>query len=186
MTQIVTETWVDSEADNADLERQLAPLPKRWPRFTPQEKACLLAVGAALRKMEDAGHAAPRECIGCVACGLSGSHATNRAYYEDYFFGGRRLGRSALFIHTLPTAPAAECAVHFGLGGPLLYALPEDGRLEDALGGLADASLAQCGVDAMLALLHEGRHVCCLVLAKGEGLSPAWTDFRLGQKKEND
>ena len=185
MMQIVTETWVDSEADNANLESQFAPLPKRWPRFTPQEKSCWLAAGIALRKMADAGHAAPRERVGCVACGLSGSHATNRVYYADYFFGGRSLGRSALFIHTLPTAPAAECAVHFGLGGPLLYALPEDGRMGDVL-ELAGASLAQDGVDVMMALLHEGRHVCCLALAKGDGLSPDWRDLRLGQRKEND
>ena len=160
----LAEIWVDVCADNAALERGLAPLPKRWARYTPDMKACWLAVGLALR---GAGEVAA-ERVGCVACGMGGSHAANRAYFADYLAGGRRLGRSALFIHTLPTAVIAECALHFALGGPLLYALAADGRLADAL-ALAEACLAQEGVDRVLLLSCDAQRAGCLALMRGGG-----------------
>jgi hypothetical protein len=160
----IAEAWVERDADNTDLERRLAPLPKRWPRYAPQVRADWLAVGLALRDAAAAGRDVPRTRVGCVACGAEGAHAENRAYFSDYLAGGRLLGRSALFIHTLPTSSAAECALHFGLGGPLLYALPEDGCPVGAL-ELAGAALRQSGVELMLVLLREVRGARCLALA---------------------
>jgi len=148
----------DSLADNSALEKKLAPLPKRWPRYTPGMKACWLAVGAVL---SDVGCIPER--TGCVACGTEGSHAENRAYFADYLEGGRELGRSALFIQTLPTAITAECALHFKLGGPLLYALAEDEKMDDVL-ALAEACLAQDGVDMMLVLRHKTNGADCFAL----------------------
>jgi len=158
--KVVAQIEVNGLADNAALEQQLAPLPKRWPRYTPGMKACWLAVGSVLT-----GVRAPPERIGCVACGTEGSHAENRAYFADYLEGGRGLGRSALFIQTLPTATAAECALHFKLGGPLMYALAEDEKLDDAL-ALAEACLAQDGVDMMLVLRHDTRGADCELLTR--------------------
>lgn len=155
------ESCFNGLADNTAHEQRLAPLPKRWPRYTPGMRACWLAIGSVL---SDVGSAAPPpERIGCVACGATGSHAENLAYFADYLQGGRELGRSALFIQTLPTATAAECALHFGLGGPLLYALAEEDQLTDAL-ALAEACLAQDGVDMMLVLSQTPHSARCLAL----------------------
>ena len=156
--KIVFEVDFDGLADNAAHEQRLAPLPKRWPRYSPGMRACWFAVGSVLA---EAGFNPER--IGCVACGTNGSHAENRAYFADYLEGGRKLGRGALFIQTLPTAVAAECALHFGLGGPLLYAIAEDGQMDDAL-ALAEACLAQDGVEMMLVLRHNMRNASCMAM----------------------
>ena len=172
--KLLIDTWFNGLADNAAHEQRLAPLPKRWQRYAPATKACWLAVADALAQTK------PNEPqrIGCVVAGLEGCHAENTAYFSDYLEGGRTLGRSALFIHTLPTSSAAECGLHFGLGGPLLYALAEDGRLEDAL-ALAESCLSQDGVDMMLVLPQFKHCAGCLALTRGEGLAPEWQDFQI-------
>ncbi len=62
----------------------------------------------------------PRD-TGILVSSVEGAAVANAAYFQDYLAGGRTLGRSRLFIYTLPTSPAAEAAIHFGLTGPLLY-----------------------------------------------------------------
>ena len=168
--KLLAEIWVDAYADNTALEQSLAPLPKRWPRYAPDMKACWLATGLALRSVSDVA----RERIGCVACGTDGCHAANRAYFADYLAGGRQLGRSALFIHTLPTATLAECALHFALGGPLLYAIAEDGRSEDAF-ALCEVALAQDNVDMVLLIPCTPHRIGCMALVRGDGFVPQKT-----------
>ena len=85
------------------------------------------------------------------------------AYFQDYVSGGRKLGRGNLFIYTLPTSPAAEAAIHFGLAGPLLYvgrsvSAPVD-ALQDSVGILADRL---AGV--VLCVLVDELEVACAVV----------------------
>ena len=163
---LLSETWLAPSANHPPP----TPLPARWSRYAPRVKALFLATDAALQNIN-----APRERIACVVAGADGCHDENRAYFADYLAGGRKLGRAALFIHTLPTAPVAECALHFRLRGPLLYALPEDGNLDDAL-ALAEACLAQNDVDIILLLAQTTDRTGCLALT-GPGLSSPASTF---------
>ena len=149
---LVSETWLDPIAEHPPP----APLPPRWSRYSPRVKALFLATADALRDTTT-----PPERIGCVVASPFACHDENRAYFADYLAGGRKLGRAALFIHTLPTAPIAECALHFKLRGPLLHALAEDGELTDAR-ALAEACLAQHDVDLMLLFSQTADRIGCL------------------------
>ena len=51
----------------------------------------------------------------------SGCSENNTAYWEDYAINGRELGRSGLFVATLPTTPACEVAITLGIHGPVFY-----------------------------------------------------------------
>ena len=90
--------------------------------------------------------------VGVVAFEREGSEAANRAYFADYAAAGRVLGRGQLFVYTLPTSVAAECAIACRLTGPLLYVAAPDGWNACAqqaarsllADGLADAVVLLC------------------------------------------
>ena len=173
MARIAGQSRVDSTADFLETARRLGPLPARWGKYDARVRAGWLAAGLALRQAQ-----AERETegarVGVAACGVNGSLEANRRYFSDYAQSGRTLGRSSLFVYTLPTTPIAEYAIHFGLGGPLFYAGFENGRIVDIL-ALAEGFLNSGEADQMLVLLEDARYALGLVLVAGQQAWPEWT-----------
>jgi 3-oxoacyl-[acyl-carrier-protein] synthase II len=94
-------------------------------------------------------------------------------YFADYLQGGRTLGRSSLFVHTLPTSPAAEAALLFGLRGPNFYLGMPDARIAELLDTAAD--VLRAGAEHMLAVAADGRRAVAWLLARREaGTACAW------------
>ncbi len=132
--------------------------------------------------LQDAGYGQERphpEGIGLVGTGDVGTLAANLSYYRDFCDHGKVLGRSNLFIYTLPTSPLAEAAIHFHLSGPLLFlgASPDEDLgpafnvAEDFLAGAAVPCILVCDVRPTAALVH--------VIEPGSGrdrqeAGPAW------------
>jgi hypothetical protein len=90
-------------------------------RLDSDSKAAAYAVALAL---EDAGldyPLAPGTTAGIAGSSALGCLNADLTYFRDYVDCGRTLGRGNYFIYTLPTSPLAECSIHFGLEGPVLY-----------------------------------------------------------------
>jgi len=95
---------------------------RNFGRLDRDSKAAAYAVALAL---EDAGMSyplTPESTAGIAGGSTLGCLSADLAYFRDYVECGRTLGRGNYFIYTLPTSPIAECAIHFGLEGPVLYA----------------------------------------------------------------
>ena len=150
--------------------------PTRWGRFDPPTRALCLACGFALRDAESRGEGV--RLTGLVRAGRDCCHAANRAYFSDYVQGGRTLGRSSLFVHTLPTSPAAEAALLFGLRGPNFYLGLPDARFADLLDTAADV-LQAGGAERMLAVAADGGRAVAILLSRQDSCMmrvwPAWT-----------
>jgi hypothetical protein len=170
--RIAGQAWVDTSADLTVLAQALAPLPSRWGRYAPLVRAGWLAVGTVLRDAQKERDVPPLR-TGILSCGVNGSLAANQRYFKDYAESGRTLGRSSLFVYTLPTTPIAEYAIHFGLGGPLFYAGFEHGQIKDAC-ALAEPFLVSGETDRMIVLLEDGCSVLGLALEAGESEPLGW------------
>ena len=146
-----------------------AAVPRNFSRFSPEVR---LAFFAANRALEAAGLTRNGMRIGVIACDREGSERANFAYFDDYVRSGRVLGRGQLFVYTLPTSVAAECAIACRLTGPLLYVAgsgaPTRGA-EDAARGLLADGLA----DAVLVLSSNPE----------EARATIWTAKRIQEKE---
>ncbi|RJQ13952.1 MAG: hypothetical protein C4560_13245 [Nitrospiraceae bacterium] len=94
---------------------------KNFGRLDSVSKMTCSAIALALK---DAGIDCPPESkrdIGTIGSGSSGSLQSDLDYFRDYLDSGRTLSRGNLFIYTLPSSPAGEAAIHFGLQGPVFY-----------------------------------------------------------------
>jgi hypothetical protein len=178
MMRILGLGWVDAAACGGRGQRQELPggvrspvasglfarTPAKWGRFDDATRATCLACELALR---DAGLGDRAVAgTGIVTAGPAAAIPASLAYFQDYAACGRTLGRSNLFMYTLPTSAAAEAAIHFGLSGPLLFAGFETAPVP-ALAAFA-TGLCQAGeAPAVLAVLEEGgRAMAWLVTAK--------------------
>lgn len=106
---------------------------KNFGRLDPVSKMTAYAVALAL---QDAGieyGPGKKQDLGIVTTNASGSLQADFAYFKDYVESGRTLSRGNLFIYTLPSSPAGEAAIHFGLRGPLLYVGGGDNSVLQAL-----------------------------------------------------
>jgi len=123
---------------------------KNFGRLDRDSKAAAYAVALALKDASMDYPLAPGLTAGICGGGPEGCLGADLLYFRDYVDCGRTLGRGNYFIYTLPTSPLAECAIHFGLEGPVLYAAgapsPLAGPLECAMNAIGDAQ-----ADAMLA-----------------------------------
>jgi hypothetical protein len=135
---------------------------RNYGRFDLPTRLVCHAVHLAL---QDAGFAADRPCpdgSGLIGTGDVGTLAANLAYYRDFCDHGKVLGRSNLFIYTLPTSALAEAAIHFRLNGPLLFlASGPDGDLSpafraagDFLAGGAVPCMLVCDAAPTAAIVH--------------------------------
>lgn len=135
---------------------------RNYSRFDLPTRLVCHAVHLALR---DAGYGAERPCpdgTGLVGTGDLGTLAANLAYFRDFCDHGKVLGRSNLFIYTLPTSALAEAAIHFRLQGPLFHVgSGPDSDLglafraaEDLLAGLKVPCMLVCDAAPDTALVH--------------------------------
>lgn len=135
---------------------------RNYGRFDLPTRLVCHAVHLAL---QDAGYGPDRPCpdgTGLIGSGDLGTLAANLAYYRDFCDHGKVLGRSNLFIYTLPTSPLAEAAIHFHLRGPLLFLGPgRDGDLgpafraaEDFLAAAAVPCMLVCDATPTAAVVH--------------------------------
>ena len=134
-------------------------------RFSPDAQLFTLAAGLALR---DSGiEFKPEQNVGLLAADDFEHESDQAAYFADYVAGGREMGRSSLFVHTLPTSAVVDASVCLGLRGPLLYIRDED----DIWGGLLNAAADFItGSDAEIMLLsyrRAGTLICLTVTAGG-------------------
>ena len=94
------------------------------------EKARLAMLGSVLA-FADAGINSDGN-VAVIGWGGEESIIENREYFNDYAVNGRFLGRSQLFIGTLPTTPLCEAAICLNLHGPVFY-FHSDGSLNSVL-----------------------------------------------------
>lgn len=90
-------------------------------RIDNDSRAAAYAVALALRDAAVDYPLAPGTTVGIAGGSPEGCLSADLAYFRDYVDCGRTLGRGNYFVYTLPTSPLAECSIHFGLEGPLLY-----------------------------------------------------------------
>jgi len=141
---------------------------RNYGRFDLPTRLVCHAVQLAL---QDAGYGAERPWsrgTGLVGSGDVGTLAANLAYYRDFCDHGKVLGRSNLFVYTLPTSTLAEAAILFGLHGPLLFLASEPGAdlagafhaARDFLAGAAVPSMLVCDAapDGVLVHVVEAGH----------------------------
>lgn len=100
---------------------------KRWKnanwsnfrRYSPHAKLLTLAVSVAL---SDCGIEMENGLtIGILVSDDFEHEEDQSSYFRDYVEGGRYLGGSSLFVHTLPTSAAVDASLSLGLRGPLMY-----------------------------------------------------------------
>lgn len=150
--------------------------PRNWGRYSPNVQAAYFAVALAHL---DAG-ATPgsgERFIGIVATGPGVLLEANVAYFRDYVDAGRKLGRGALFIYTLPTSTAAEVAIAMGLRGPLLHIQEPGPGWAPAIETAGDL-LAKGDADAMIVLRADRDGAGALWLDRPGAPGAATADVR--------
>ena len=149
-------------------------LPGKWDhfgRFSPD--AQLFCVGCALA-LEDAGITTEtaRKRSGIVTADNFEHELDQQAYFKDYVDAGRKLGRSSLFVHTLPTSAAADASVCLQIGGPLLYSR-DDAGIWTGLTMTAADLLAEANIDSIITACRSGNSLLCLVMANSGRIGTA-------------
>lgn len=128
------------------------------------EKARLAVLGSQLA-FADAGLSAGGN-IAVIGWGGEESTMENRAYFNDYAVNGRFLGRSQLFIGTLPTTPLCEAAICLNLHGPVFY-FHSDGGIASVLAEAESLLSSQSPRDALLLGIRDGT-LLALLLSRTE------------------
>lgn len=140
-------------------------------RFSPYAKIFTLAVGLALRDSSIAFM--PEQRVGVLLSDDFEHESDQVAYFEDYVEGGRELGRSSLFVHTLPTSAAVDASVCFGLRGPLLYVHGEDDIWGEMLSMATDV-IFNGNAEIMILCYRSADTLVCLVLSSGGSTEIRW------------
>jgi 3-oxoacyl-[acyl-carrier-protein] synthase II len=141
---------------------------RRAKNFGRFDAASRLAYYAAALALDDAGSGERRD-FGLIGTGAAGCLASNQDYFKDYVKCGRTLARGNLFVYTLTTSPLAEAAIHFGLEGPLLYALSPERPLAAAL-ETAAGMIRRGEAAGMLVLAVGAAEALCTVLSTQAGV----------------
>lgn len=163
--------------DGRDLYRRLRQdgvIPdaiKDFGRFDPDSVQLCLAAALSLLDAGIVPGSPEAAQTGLLVSRAAGAQNANLAYFRDYLVSGRTLGRGNLFIYTLPTSPAAETAIAFGLQGPLVYIHHAGGGLAAPLQDAADF-IAGGQAHTMLCALSDNRRTLCFTL-RPEGY-PGW------------
>ena len=133
---------------------------KNFGRFDEESRRVCLAVALALQDSGLVPGNGAAHDTGLLISSVAGARSACLAYFDDYVREGRKLGRGNLFIYTLPTSPAAEAAIHFGLTGPLLYIGRPSPAAEAALWDGVD--IVRSGqTSSMLCTVIEDSEVIC-------------------------
>jgi 3-oxoacyl-(acyl-carrier-protein) synthase len=116
---------------------------KNFGRLDTLSRMTAYAVALAL---QDAGieyMPGRKQDIGIIGTNSEGSLRSDLEYFEDYVSSGRTTSRGNLFIYTLPSSPAGESAIHFGLLGPVLYAAGKGNSLAPLLDSAVEMLLSE-------------------------------------------
>jgi acetyl-CoA acetyltransferase len=118
-------SWVAAETGPT----KETPAPERWydkpARLSRMDRLCALALVAADGALVDAGR--PKldpERTAVVFGSAYGCHATNEDYYRGLLREGVAGASPRLFAYTLPSSPAGEISIHYGIRGPATTACP--------------------------------------------------------------
>ena len=164
------------------------PVPRiegtRLPRFGRLDRLAQLGLLVACKVVERAGGATLPEAEAAAGVALGthyGSHLTNELFWRSQ--RGPAGPSPALFAYTLPSAAAAEIAMHFGLTGP---ALTVAGAADSGLAALAAAAgcIASGAASRMLVVAVDVLSPSLLSAREGEeepleeGAFCAWLDSR--------
>ncbi len=129
------------------------------------EKARLAMLGSLLA-LADAGLSTGGSTA-IIGWGGEESMTENRAYFTDYAVNGRFLGRSQLFIGTLPSTPLCEAAICLNLHGPVYY-FHSDGSLNPVLAEAESLLSSQTAGQALLLGLSRGELLALLLEHSGD------------------
>ena len=122
---------------------------KNFGRFPDSAKAACAACALVFKAAGLTYAKGGRTPIALLCAGYQPTADMNEAFFRDYIDGGRTMGRGNLFIYTLPTSPAAEVSIHFGLAGPTLFLQNDEdpeGDLVTAAGQMLAGSQAEKAV----------------------------------------
>ncbi len=143
---------------------------KSFGRLDTISKMTAYAVSLALQDAGVAYSPQLKQDIGIVGTNAEGSLRSDIEYFRDYIAAGRTLSRGNLFIYTLPSSPLGEAAIHFGLRGPLLYAVDRSNALAGVLDMASEMILAN-GATLMLAGKAEAEEAVFFVLERKRGMN---------------
>ncbi|MFZ2658201.1 MAG: hypothetical protein WAX69_24930 [Victivallales bacterium] len=129
------------------------------------EKARLAMLGSMLA-LADAGSSTGGSTA-IIGWGGEESMTENRAYFTDYAVNGRFLGRSQLFIGTLPSTPLCEAAICLNLHGPVYY-FQSDGGLNAVLAEAESLLSSQPAGQALLLGISSGELLALLLEQSGD------------------
>ena len=129
------------------------------------EKARLAMLGSLLA-FADAGLSSGGNAT-VIGWGGEESIAENREYFTDYAVNSRFLGRSQLFIGTLPTTPLCEAAICLDLHGPVFY-FQSDGGLNPVLTEAESLLSSQPAGQALLLGIRCGELLALLLEQSGK------------------
>lgn len=145
---------------------------KDFGRFGPESKRVCLCAALALHDAALTTHSPETSETGLLVAGPEGAQDANLSYFRDYIAAGRSLGRGNLFIYTLPTSPAAETAIAFGLNGPLLYSGRGAGDGRSALQDAARLVAAGQARAMLCALINHSAVACYVIISKNRPDQP--------------
>ena len=140
---------------------------KNFGRLDGLSRMTAYAVALALKDAGIVYSPIKKQDIGIIGTSSKGSLTSDIGYFKDYFESGRTSSRGNLFIYTLPSSPLGEAAIHFGLLGPLLYALSLKNFLTEIMQMAGSIMLAQ-ETDLMLAGQAEEEEALYFVLGQEE------------------
>ncbi|MFA7232308.1 MAG: hypothetical protein WC071_13635 [Victivallaceae bacterium] len=142
-------------------------------RFSPDAQIFTLGAGLALR---DAGISfVPELTVGLLTADDFEHESDQTAYFVDYLEGGQTLGRSSLFVHTLPTSAAVDASVTLGLRGPVLY-IRDEYDVWNELARTAGDFIANGDAEIMLLSYRSVDTLVCLVVSTGENAELCWPE----------
>ncbi len=161
-------TYEDGEGTHTLLKRDILSHPfKNFARLDTISRMTSFAVSLALQDGGVEYSPKRKQDIGIVGTSAEGSLRSDIEYFRDYLEAGRTLSRGNLFIYTLPSSPLGEAAIHFGLLGPLLYAVAEGDSLALILDAAGEMVLANEATMMLVGMAEPDEAVFFLIAADG-------------------
>jgi 3-oxoacyl-[acyl-carrier-protein] synthase II len=161
--------YENGEGAHALLRRDIFSHPfKNFGRLDTISRMTAFGVSLAL---QDAGieySPTDKQDLGIVGTSSEGSLRSDIEYFRDYLESGRKLSRGNLFIYTLPSSSIGEAAIHFGLLGPVVYAVGEGDALLTVL-GMAHEMVLAGDAPVMLAGRAEADEAMFFVIGRDRG-----------------
>jgi 3-oxoacyl-(acyl-carrier-protein) synthase len=111
-----------------------------------------------------------KQDIGIIGTNDDGCLQSNLDYFNDFVENGRTLGRANHFVHTLPSIPMSQAAIHFKCQGPLLYMRFPNASVASLL-GQADRLILRGESTAMLAVMANEEDAQSFMMRQADDVS---------------